>query len=335
MSNDGYSLVLAGYPQKEKSHAMHDQNSWFNAMTRRLPPLYALRAFEAAARHASFTRAAEELAITQSAVSRHIRTLEDYFACRLFERRGRSLQLTDPARALLPGLSDGFDALERASATLRADDEVLRLKAPSTLTMRWLLARLSHFRLANPDSEVQLTSAWMDVDKVDFRHEPFDCAVLLSDGQFPDDWESVLLFEEWLIPVCAAADAGPWSLSQLQAAEQLHPTPDRRDWRRWLQATGLSEQVPLKTGQLFDMLELGIVAAARGYGVSIGDLLMVAEDVSTGRLGLPWSTAVFSGDGYYLVWQRGHRAQARLQRLRDYLLAEVTAMQLPSVERVL
>ncbi|MFI8746157.1 LysR substrate-binding domain-containing protein [Pseudomonas sp. NPDC077186] len=305
-------------------------------MNRRLPPLYALRAFEAAARHASFTRAAEELAITQSAVSRHIRTLEAHFACRLFERHGRSLQLTDPARALLPGLRDGFEALERACAALRADDGVLRLKAPSTLTMRWLLARLSHFRLAHPDSEVQLTSAWMDVDKVDFRHEPFDCAVLLAGGQFPEEWDSVLLFEEWLIPVCAAADvaAGPWPLARLQAAEQLHPTPDRRDWRRWLQATGLSEQVPLKSGQLFDMLEQGIVAAARGYGVSIGDLLMVAEDVQAGRLGLPWPSAVRSGDSYYLVWPRAHRAQARLQRLRDYLLAEVAAMRLPQVQRL-
>ncbi|MGG2399186.1 LysR substrate-binding domain-containing protein [Pseudomonas sp. SH1-B] len=306
-------------------------------MSRRLPPLYALRAFEAAARHASFTRAAAELAITQSAVSRHIRTLEEYFACRLFERRGRSLHLTAPARALLPGLSDGFDALERASNALRADDQVLRLKAPSTLTMRWLLARLSHFRLTHSDSEVQLTSAWMDVDKVDFRHEPFDCAVLLSDGQFPEDWDSVLLFKEWLIPVCAAEDAasGSWTLDRLQTSEQLHPTPDRRDWRRWLHATGLAEQVPLKTGQLFDMLELGIVAAARGYGVSIGDLLMVAEDVNAGRLGLPWPTAVFSGDSYYLVWPRGHRAEARLQRLRDYLLVEVAAMQLPPLERMI
>lgn len=97
----------------------------------------------------------------------------------------------------------------------------------------------------------------------------------------------MLLFEEWLIPVCAAGDSEgrPWSLARLRAAEQLHPTPDRRDWRRWLQATGLIEQVPLKSGQLFDMLELGIVAAARGYGVSIGDLLMVAEDVNAGRQG--------------------------------------------------
>ncbi|AYC34818.1 LysR family transcriptional regulator [Pseudomonas cavernae] len=302
----------------------------------RLPPLYALRAFEAAARHLSYTRAAEELVLTQSAVSRHIRTLEADFGCRLFERAGRGLRLTESGRLLLPGLRDGFAALEQACASLRSEEGVLRLKAPSTLTMRWLLARLSRFRLHHPDSEVQLTSAWMDVDKVDFQHEPFDCAVLLGDGSFPEDWHSALLFEEWLIPVCApeAAAAGPWDLARLQAAEQLHPTPDRRDWRQWLQATGLSEQVPLKGGQVFDMLELGIVAAARGYGVSIGDLLLVAEDVAAGRLGLPWATAVSSGCSYYLVWPKARRGQERLRRLRDYLQAEVAAMRLPAVQRL-
>ncbi|MEN0107485.1 MAG: LysR family transcriptional regulator, partial [Pseudomonas sp.] len=172
-------------------------------MSARLPGLYALRAFEAAARYASFTRAAEELSITQSAVSRHIRTLEEHFGCRLFQRSGRNLQLTEAARLLLPGISDGFAALERACATLSSDDSILRLKAPSTLTMRWLLARLSRFRLLDDGGEVQLTRAWMDVDRVDFNREPFDCAVLLSKGGFPDDWESVELFAEWLIPVCA------------------------------------------------------------------------------------------------------------------------------------
>ncbi|MGQ7816668.1 LysR substrate-binding domain-containing protein [Metapseudomonas furukawaii] len=302
-------------------------------MSRRLPPLYALRAFEAAARHASFTRAAEELAITQSAVSRHIRTLEEHFSCRLFERQGRSLQLTEPARMLLPGLRDGFDALERACITLRVDDATLRLKAPSTLTMRWLLSRLSRFRHLNDDIEVQLTSAWMDVDKVDFQHEPFDCAVLLSDGHFSSDWEVTLLFPEWLIPVCeTSAAAEPWNLERLKATELLHPTPDRRDWRRWLVRMGLAEEVPLKGGQVFDTLELGIVAAARGYGVSIGDLVMVAEDVAEGRIGLPWPTAVASGESYYLVWPRARSGQERLRRLRDYLRAEVTAMALPGVD---
>ncbi|MDG9926380.1 MULTISPECIES: LysR substrate-binding domain-containing protein [unclassified Pseudomonas] len=306
-------------------------------MARRLPPLYALRAFEAAARHASFTRAAEELAITQSAVSRHIRTLEDHFGCSLFERAGRHLRLSESARLLLPGVRDGFDALERACTALSADDATLRLKAPSTLTMRWLLARLSRFRQRNPDIEVQLTSAWMDVDKVDFHQEPFDCAVLLSSGgAFPAEWESVELFAEWLIPVCApeAAVDAPWDLARLQAAELLHPTPDRRDWRRWLQAMGLEERVPLRGGQVFDTLELGIVAAARGYGVSIGDLVMIAEDVEQGRLGLPWPSAVASGDSYYLVWPKGRRGEERLRRLRDFLLAEVGQMRLPAVERV-
>ncbi|MEX6500840.1 LysR substrate-binding domain-containing protein [Pseudomonas zhanjiangensis] len=305
-------------------------------MNRRLPPLYALRAFEAAARHGSFTRAGEELAITQSAVSRHVRTLEEHFACRLFERRGRSLQLTEPARQLLPGLREGFDALERACTLLRVDDAILRLKAPSTLTMRWLLARLSRFRLQQRDIEVQLTSAWMDVDKVDFQHEPFDCAVLLSAGGFAEEWQVTRLFDEWLIPVCApqAVGAAPWDLARLQDAELLHPTPDRRDWRQWLQAMDLGEQVPLKGGQVFDTLELGMVAAARGYGVSIGDLVMIAEDVEQGRLGLPWPCAVPSGCSYYLVWPKARRGQERFQRLRDFLLAEVAAMRLPAVERI-
>lgn len=327
-----YSHELNQAAQRENSDDRHDYYSWFIPVSQQLPPLYALRAFEAAARHGSFTRAGEELAITQSAVSRHIRTLEAYFACRLFERRGRSLQLTEPARMLLPGLRDGFDALERACSIMRVDDTVLRLKAPSTLTMRWLLARLSRYRVSS-NSEVQLTSAWMDVDKVDFLHEPFDCAVLLSQGGFTDEWESSELFAEWLIPVCAPEALGeqPWDLSRLQAAELLHPTPDRRDWRQWLQAMGMAEQVGLKRGQVFDTLELGMVAAARGYGVSIGDLVMVAEDVAQGRLSLPWPCAVPSGCSYYLVWPKARRGQERFWRLRDYLVAEVAAMQMPDV----
>jgi LysR family glycine cleavage system transcriptional activator len=321
--------------QKDNSDARYDYYSWIGRMSQRLPPLYALRAFEAAARQCSFTRAAEELAITQSAVSRHVRTLEEHFACRLFERRGRSLQLTETARMLLPGLRDGFEALERACNTLRVDDTTLRLKAPSTLTIRWLLACLSRYRQSSA-SEVQLTSAWMDVDKVDFLHEPFDCAVLLSQGDFPQEWESAELFAEWLIPVCApeALSEQPWDLARLQAAELLHPTPDRRDWRRWLQATNLLEQVSLKGGQVFDTLELGIVAAARGYGVSIGDLVMVAEDVAQERLGLPWPSAVLSGSSYYLVWPKARRGQERFQQLRDYLLADLAAIPLPAVQRL-
>lgn len=303
-------------------------------MSRQLPPLYALRAFEAAARHSSFTRAGEELSITQSAVSRHIRTLEEHFGCRLFVRSGRSLQLTEAARMLLPGVRDGFAALERACDTLRGEDDILRMKAPSTLTMRWLLARLSRFRHLQPGNEVQLTSAWMDVDHVDFNHEPFDCAVLLSDGQFPVDWEVRRLFSELLIPVGAAQliDEGPWDEQRLADIELLHPTPDKRDWRSWLARMGLADKVSLKGGQVFDTLELGMIAAARGYGISMGDLLMVAEDVAQGRLSLPWPTAVASGMDYYLVWPRTRPGTERLRRLSGFLQEEAAAMDLPAVQ---
>lgn len=303
-------------------------------MSRRLPPLYALRAFEAAARHSSFTRAADELSITQSAVSRHIRTLEEHFACRLFVRSGRTLQLSEAARLLLPGVREGFAALERACNTLHSEDGVIRMKAPSTLTMRWLLASLSRFRHLQPGNEVQLTSAWMDVDHVDFNHEPFDCAVLLGDGHFPPDWQVSLLFPELLIPVGAPTLLAEPALDaqRLAACELLHPTPDKRDWRSWLAHMGLTEQVSLKGGQVFDTLELGMIAAARGYGVSIGDLLMVAEDVAQGRLSLPWPTAVASGLNYYLVWPATRSGGERLRRLGDFLQGEVQAMTLPEVE---
>ena len=95
---------------------------------------------------------------------------------------------------------------------------------------------------------------------------------------------------------------------------------------------GLLDRVSLKGGQVFDTLELGIVAASRGYGVSIGDLAMIAEDVALGRLALPWRCAVASGDSYYLVWPKARRGQERFQRLRDFLLAEVDGMNLPAVE---
>ncbi|WP_442513484.1 LysR substrate-binding domain-containing protein [Pseudomonas promysalinigenes] len=303
-------------------------------MSRQLPALYALSAFEAAARLNSFTRAGEELSITQSAVSRHIHTLEHHFGCKLFVRSGRNLQLTEAARMLLPGVREGFAALERACDTLRGEDDILRMKAPSTLTMRWLLARLSHFRHLQPGNEVQLTSAWMDVDHVDFNQEPFDCAVLLSDGLFPADWEVRRLFPELLIPVGAPdlLKHGPWDERRLAGIELLHPTPDKRDWREWLERMGLSDQVSIKGGQVFDTLELGMIAAARGYGVSMGDLLMVAEDVAQGRLSLPWPTAVPSGLDYYLVWPRTRPGGERLRRLSLFLQEEAAAVDLPAVE---
>jgi LysR family glycine cleavage system transcriptional activator len=219
-------------------------------MTLRMPPLYALRAFEVAARFGSFTQAAESLCITQSAISRHVKTLEENLGCQLFERRGSRLALTDTGRLLAQELKVGFRTIENACIAVNRQRDALRLKAPSTLTMRWLLGALDDFHLGHPQDRVQLTSAWMDLDAVDFHNEPFDCAILLGHGGFPADWNRIKLFDEWLVPVCSPDFQGgsPWTAERLANAELIHPSRDCRDWRRWLQRVGLVDAVAWQQG---------------------------------------------------------------------------------------
>lgn len=291
-------------------------------MTLRLPPLYALRAFEVAARHGSFTLAAQTLCITQSAISRHVKTLEERLGCQLFERKGSKLMLTDTGRLLAQELERSFGAIENACAAVNRQKGALRLKAPSTLTMRWLMQALEGFQASDPRNKVQLTSVWMDLDTVDFRNEPFDCAVLLGRGDFPGDWHSIKLFDEWLVPVCSPTVYGdmPWTIDNLESVDLVHPSRDCRDWRRWLERQGLADTIPWRDGKRFDTLELGISAATQGHGVSIGDLALVDAELQKGSLAIPINTAVRSGDSYYLVWPERGVEQSLLSRMKDYLM---------------
>lgn len=291
-------------------------------MTTRMPPLYALRAFEVAARFGSFTQAAESLCITQSAVSRHVKALEENLSCQLFERRGSRLALTETGRMLAQELKVGFRTIENACIAVNRQRDALRLKAPSTLTMRWLLSALDDFHLSHPQDRVQLTSAWMDLDAVDFHNEPFDCAILLGHGGFPADWNRIKLFDEWLVPVCSPDFRGgaPWTAARLAESELIHPSRDCRDWRRWLQRVGLVDSVAWQQGKLFDTLELGISAAAQGHGISIGDLALVDAELQKGTLMLPFGQAVRSGDSYYLVWPATGETPITLTRMKEYLL---------------
>ncbi|GAB7533302.1 LysR substrate-binding domain-containing protein [Pseudomonas sp. 3A(2025)] len=293
-------------------------------MAERIPALYSLRAFEVAARHGSFSKAAQELSVTQSAVSHHIKNLESLFDCALFERHGPRLSLTAPGQRLADELKTGFKIIENACALLKVDRHSLRLKAPSTLTMRWLLKTLDRFRQADNHCHVQLSSVWMDIDSVDFYTEPYDCAILLGPGHFGADIESCKLFDEWLIPVCHPHYLPDTpELSLLNSVELLHPSADRRDWRRWLEGVCASEPINLDRGQLFDTLDQGISAAVQGLGVSVADLLLVNAELRSGQLRLPFKQAVATGDGYYLVWLKNSPKVKQMRALRDYLLGEV------------
>lgn len=297
-------------------------------MTERIPALYSLRAFEVAARFCSFSKAASELSVTQSAVSHHVKALEELFGCSLFERHGPKISLTDRGRLLAEELKIGFKIIESACELLKVDRHRLRLKAPSTLTIRWLLRALDKFNRVEGNCSVQLSSVWMDVDEVDFYSEPYDCAILLGDGNFGADVESFKLFDEWLIPICSPGykGVGDFKLSSLNKYELLHPSTDRRDWRRWLKKMGCLDTINLERGQLFDTLDQGIAAALQGMGISVADLVLVVQEVELGQLRLPFNSAVATGDGYYMTWLKACPKAKQMTQLREYLSTQVPSL---------
>lgn len=287
-----------------------------------LPPLYALRAFEAAARFNSFSKAAELLNITPGAVSRHIRTLEAWFDCELFRRNGPRVRVSEAGRTLAAQLTEGFISIERACNAFRSHSQFLRLKAPSTLTMRWLLDVLNGFRHHHTTPGIEITSVWMDTDEVDFSREPYDCAILLGNGHFGEGTESRLLFREWLIPVCSPAMLSSAQIS-LHDCDLIHPSPDRRDWRRWLKRTGHFTGLSISGGKVFDTLEQGNLAALSGHGVSVGDLLLSTEAIRSGLLSLPFPEAVATGDGYHLVWPENSVIKKNVEILLTWLSSHI------------
>lgn len=268
-----------------------------------MPPLYALRAFETAARLGSFSKAAQVLHVTPGAISRHISTLESWFSCQLFTRHGPKITLSAAGAQLAWALGENFAAIEQACQALRQQTGKLRLKAPSTLTMRWLLDALQQFRGQHQQPVIEMSSVWMDRDSVDFTREPYDCAILLGDGHFGEELEVQLLFAEWLIPLCAPGmlEAAQHDLS---TCPLIHPSADRRDWQRWLQGSGRSSPAGMAQGIVFDTLEQGNMAAMSGHGVSVGDLLLSLQSIRAGLLATPFPEAVATGEGYYLVWPK-------------------------------
>lgn len=301
-------------------------------MSASLPPLYALRAFEVAARTSSFTRAAEDLSLTQGAISRHIKNLESVLGCQLFERKGPKVQLTEQGRILSQELSEGFRTIENACYLFKDSRTRVRLKAPTSLTVRWLLNGLRDYKQQNPSEEVHMNSVWMDVDTVDFYSEPYDCAILLGNGNFGKNLEMIKLLDEWLIPVCSPdLSKGIQTEHDLINAIIIHPSPDRRDWKRWLTRLNISREINTHGGLIFDTLDQGVLAAIQGHGVSIGDLSMVAAEVQSGVLELPCKKAVSTGDGYYLIWPKGSPKETHIKRLGSFLKDNVPNIAIPGV----
>lgn len=288
-------------------------------MSRKIPPLNALRAFEAAARHLSFTRASEELFVTQAAVSHQIKALEADLGVSLFRRITRGVLLTEAGQTYLPVLRDAFDAIAEATARVRADEEsgLLTVTTTPSFAARWLVPRLGGFYADHPEIDVRL---YPSIELIDFARDDVDVAVRFGGGDWPGVRAEHLLCLD-MFPVCSPALLeGPHPLrtpADLSNHTLLHEDV-REDWRRWLLAAGI-EGVDFARGPMFHDTSLLLQAAVAGLGVAIAHSALVNDDLAAGRLVRPFETRLATDVGFYVVCPEGTVARPKVRAFCDWL----------------
>jgi LysR family glycine cleavage system transcriptional activator len=288
---------------------------------RRLPPLNALRAFEAAARHLNFSRAADELAVTPGAVSQQIQNLEDYVGAALFKRTPKGLLLTDAAQTALPALREAFDRLAEAASLLTAavDGRRLTVSVAPSFAAKWLVPRLGLFEAAHPQVDVWLSA---DMEVVDFALGEIDLAIRYGAGRYPG-LEVVKLMSETVIPVASPdyLDANPIQApADLANHVLLHDgSPDADDscpdWSMWLAARQI-KGVDGTRGPRFNQSSLVIEAAAAGRGVALAKRALAQADLDSGRLVAPIQDATAVDFAYFVVHPK---AKGRLPQVKAFV----------------
>lgn len=290
---------------------------------RRLPPLPALRAFEAAARHLSFKQAAEELSVTPTAISHHVRLLEDLLGLRLFERRARAVALTPAGEALYPVLRQSFDAIADMLARLRtpAPRTVVTLSATVAFTARWLLPRVAAFHRANPGIDLRLHAS---DDPADLDAGVADAAIRYGRGPYPGLAAEKLL-QDAFAPVCAPGLKlrRPQELASqtLIHFEWRHERRDSPTWACWLQRAGLADLQP-KAQLVFTDESHAIQAAVTGQGMALASLVLVADELARGTLVQPFWPAL-EGYAYWFVYPEDAGDTAPVAALRQWIGEEL------------
>ena len=295
-------------------------------MARDLPSLNALRAFEAAARHLSFTRAADELNVTQAAVSHQVKALEERLGVRLFRRLNRRLMLTDAGQMLQPPLGEALDRMADAVARLKHEDKgVLTITTMESFAASWLVPRLARFRRRNPDIDVRLM---LSDEPVDLPREGIDAGIRYGRGSWPRAVVERLMTEE-LFPVCAPALLrGGRTLERPRDLAHFTLLHDdmRQDWVMWLMAAGV-DGIDATRGPAFQHSNLVVQAAMAGQGVALGRSVRVADALADGRLVKPFDIALPSDYAYYLALAEGGEGRPKVRAFRDWLMEEAQRSQ--------
>ena len=296
-------------------------------MPQPLPPLNALRAFEAIARHLSFAKAADELHVTPAALSHQIRGLEEQLGLALFNRRTRSIELTDAGRTLYPGLHAGLESVRGAVAQLdraRAGN-ILVISATPGLVAKWLMPRLWRFLHAHPDIDARIAAS---MNLADFGGDGVDVAIRLSKGDHPD-LSVEKLFDDSVLPVCSPrlVEQGLKGVEDLARFTLIHydiPMSMRAPplWADWLGVAG-ARNVDATRGLRVNVADHALDAAVAGAGVSLSFKLIASDDVHSGRLVTPFGPELPLAFGYHFVCPKGHEARPKVRAFRDWLFAEM------------
>ncbi len=298
-------------------------NSYEFQMSRRLPSLNALRAFEAAARHLSFTRAADELHVTQAAVSHQIKALEADLGVSLFQRMNRTLTLSDGGQTLFRGISEALDIMTVSVERLYHFERTgaLIVSTMDSFAANWLVPRLGRFRNANPEIDVHLS---ISDERVDFARANVDMAIRYGHGEWPGLSVDRLLMEE-KFPVCAPSlleQGVPLKKpSDLKNHTLLHDDM-RVDWRMWLMAAG-ETGVDAAKGPGYHHSNLALQAAKQGDGVALARSVLVADALATGQLIKPFDFALPTEYAYYVVCPETSLERPKVKAFRNWLFEEV------------
>ncbi|MFQ5995114.1 MAG: transcriptional regulator GcvA [Acidiferrobacterales bacterium] len=299
-------------------------------MSYRLPPIAALRALEAAARHLNFTKAAEELNVTQSAISHQVRHLEELWGLKLFDRRAGRLALTRNGQALAPVVATFIDKMIGTLETLQSEAlrDPLRIDMLESFAVRWLVPRLGHFHEQRPDVDVWISTG---DDLVDFKVDDVDAAIRLGHGNYPG-LHTILLLREHLFPVCSPSflrDRGKPSTPKdllkypllLRRQDPRHPS-----WEYWFERAGVGD-VTLTEGTRFPDTNMALLAAIDGQGVAMARSAHVADDLDAGRLVKLFSIPCPSTMAYYLVCPEGREDLPKIAAFREWIGREASLAQ--------
>jgi len=292
-------------------------------LRRRLPSLGALRAFEAAARHGSISRAADELCVTHAAISRHVARLEGFLNAKLFERRNQLIVLTKRGAAYASELQRIFDDLHEVTRThfeQVADGSALRIGVQSTFALRLLIPRLARFKEQFPDISLEVESSHKAIDP---RVSDVDVAIWLGDGRWPD-LHCVQLFEEELVPVGSPSLLAQHAIDSVEDLRHfllLHVEARMDDWQRWLAAMG-ARSIDASSGLRLESSALAYEGAVNALGLAMAQTMLVREDIAQHRLKPVFDRPIKTGRSYYAVHLPSNPHGAAIEKFTRWLSAD-------------